>query len=356
MELLVLDQNFDAVTIADTFESLIWADRYCGYGDFEIYTPVDIKMLNFLQKDYYLWLKESEYVMIIEDRQIVSDVEKGNSLKVTGRSLESILDRRIIWAQTLLEGNLQDGIKKLLDENAIIPSLVDRKIENLVFLASTDPAITSLTVKAQYKVGENLYDVVTKLCEANEIGFKITLIDDNLLVFTLYSGSDRSYDQLSNAYVIFSPKFENIINSNYIESAKPFKNVTLVAGEGEGAARKTVIVELEDSGVGLARKEMFTDATGVSSNTSGGTLTDAVYRAQLNQKGLEDLAVNAFVRSFEGQVETSNIFKYGEDFFMGDIVQIVNEYGIEAKSRVVEFIRSQSGSGIDMYPTFKTVK
>lgn len=49
--------------------------------------------------------------MIVEKIQITSDTEDGNHVTVTGRSLESILDRRIVWGQKLLSGNLQNGIK-----------------------------------------------------------------------------------------------------------------------------------------------------------------------------------------------------------------------------------------------------
>lgn len=64
------------------------------------------------------------------------------------------------------------------------------------------------------------------------VGFRIKLSDDNKFVFKLYAGADRSYDQFTNPYVIFSPKFENVINTNYLESKKTLKTVTLVAGEG----------------------------------------------------------------------------------------------------------------------------
>lgn len=49
------------------------------------------------------------------------------------------------------------------------------------------------------------------------------------------------------------------------------------------------------------------------------------------------------------------MFRYGSDFFKGDIVQVTNEYGIEAKTRIVEFVISQDVNGIDTYPTFETV-
>lgn len=229
-------------------------------------------------------------------------------------------------------------------------------MSNLIFEASSDPLISALTVDAQF-TGDNLYGVIKKLCDAKNIGFKITLSDNDKFVFKLYSGVDRSYGQLSNPYVIFSPNFENIINSNYLESKMPLKTVTLVAGEGEGSARKTVTAAIPSgAGSGLGRREMYTDARDISSSVDGQALTDAQYNSQLLQRGLEYLSDNAVVKMFEGQVETTKTFKYGEDFFKGDIVQIANEYGIESKSRVVEIVRAQSSDGFDIYPTFVTIE
>lgn len=137
-----------------------------------------------------------------EKIQITSDTEDGNHVTVTGRSLESILDRRIVWGQKLLSGNLQNGIKTLLNENVISPSDSNRKIPNFIFKESTDPAITKLKLEAQY-TGDNLYDVIQKICEEQGIGFKITLNDEKQFVFELYAGSDRSYDQTENPTLYF---------------------------------------------------------------------------------------------------------------------------------------------------------
>ena len=59
--------------------------------------------------------------------------------------------------------------------------------------------------------------------------------------------------------------------------------------------------------------------------------------------------------SFEGQVDATRMYKYGEDFFMGDIVQIANEYDMETKVQIVEVVRSHNQSGTDVYPTFLAV-
>ena len=352
MDLLVLNTSLDTVSIVDVYESFIWTDRYYEYGDFELFTSMTDTILNFIRQDYYLQNRESEHVMIIEKIRITSDTEDGNHITVTGRSLESILDRRIVWGQKTISGNLQNGIRTLLNENIISPADTNRKISNFIFEASTDPAITALKIDAQY-TGDNLYDVINKICSERSIGFKVTLNDKKQFVFKLYAGTDRSYDQTVNPYVIFSPKFDNIINSNYVESKSALKTVTLIGGEGEGSARKYTTV---GGGSGLNRRELFTDARDISSDIGDGVvLTDAAYTAQLRQRGSEKLAENTDVTSFEGQVETTVMFRYGEDFFNGDVVQIANEYGHETKARIVEIVMSEDGEGMSVYPTFKTI-
>lgn len=352
MELTLLDRSLDAIAIVDDYESAIWTDRYQEYGDFEIYTPVTSDILAVFKQDYYLLNRESEHVMIVEKLLIKTDVELGNHVTVTGRSLESILMRRIVWKQRSISGNLQNGIKTLLEENVISPADSNRRIDNFIFEESTDPRITSLTIDAQY-TGDELYDVISKLCKEHDIGFKVTLNDNKQFVFKLYMGIDRSYEQTENPYVIFSPNFENIVNSNYIESKSALKNVTLIGGEGEGSARRYTTV---GSAKGLDRRELFTDARDISSKTEDDqTLTDDEYTAKLRQRGEEKLSENIDITSFEGEIEATMMFRYREDFFDGDIVQIANEYGHETKVRIVEMTTSENEQGTSVYPTFSTI-
>ena len=60
MELIVLDTFLKMLSVLDTFESLIWTERYSAYGDFEVYTSINDSVLEILKDDYYLWLKESD--------------------------------------------------------------------------------------------------------------------------------------------------------------------------------------------------------------------------------------------------------------------------------------------------------
>lgn len=353
MNIFVLDTNFTTVDIVDTYKSLIWADRYNEYGDFELHTLVTDDILESIKQDHYLYTANSEHVMIVEKLLINSDVENGSTITISGRSIESILTRRIIWGRLQINGNLQDGIKELLDACIINPENPDRRIDNFIFEYSTDPVITNLTLTAQY-TGDELYEVIKKICKEHGLGFKITLNDSMQLVFKLYAGVDRSYNQLINSYVIFSPEFDNLLNSNYVESKSALKTCSLVGGEGEGAARKFTSI---GGGTGLSRREVFTDARDVSSDGENDEpISDEEYNGLLIQRGKEKLGENIAVASFEGEVEFNSMFEYGKDYFIGDIVQIANEYGHEATARIGELVISESEEGVSIYPTLMSTE
>lgn len=354
---LILDPTYETLDIADVFSSFIWTDRYIGCGNFELFMPVTPKLLPILKPDNFIAVPESNRLMVIEDFLITTDAEEGDHMTVTGRSLESILERRIIWGQTILKGNFQEGIKKLLMENAIAPANVNRLIPNLSFKPSTDKRITDLTIDTQF-FGENLYDTIVALCDEKSLGFRILPEGAGGMVFELYFGEDRSYAQEKNTWVTFSPGFENILSSNYLESNKLLKTAALVAGEGDGAQRKLceAVIEAVEFLQGLARREVFVDASGVSSNIEDGQIPEQEYMNQLRAKGKEALSETSITKSFEGEIEASKQFVYGRDFFIGDIVQVVNEYGKEATSRVSELVRSHDSNGEQLTPTFTAIK
>ena len=152
---------------------------------------------------------------------------------------------------------------------------------------------------------------------------------------------------------MFSPNFDNIINSDYYENNEELKTVTLVAGEGEGSARKTLTVG-DITNEGLHRREMYTDARDLSSTDSNGNpISTSDYNAKLLQRGTEKLKEQKEEKKFDGQVETTKMYRYGEHFFMGDIVQVENEYNMNTSTRIVEYIRSENNNGIESYPTFE---
>lgn len=352
MDIRILDRDLKVINILDTYESFIWTDRYDECGDFELFIGMNSSLIDILQENYYLQILKSDRTMIIEDIIIKSDSESGNKLKVTGRSLESILNRRIIWGLKVLRGNLHDGIKSIITENIISPSISSRKIDNFIFEDSNDPYIKKLTIDTQY-TGDNIYDIISEICKNNGIGFSITINDNQQFVFKLFRGTDRSYDQVENPYIIFSPKFDNMINSNFAYSIKEYKNVALIAGEGEAYERKYFVT---GDYSGMDRREVFVDARDVTStNDDNVQLSTDEYNKLLAQKGIDELNEHKISSTFEGEIDSAFNYKYGEDFFNGDIVQFADEYGKESKVRIFETVISESEDGLSIYPTFNNI-
>ena len=77
-------------------------------------------------------------------------------------------------------------------------------------------------------------------------------------------------------------------------------------------------------------------------------LSDAEVLAIINTRGRAEIEENKVVGMFEGEFDIQGNFKYGTDFFMGDIVQC-NIQGRNAKSRIIELVRSFSTDGETSY-------
>lgn len=367
-EIYILDKNFVSVCLVDKFESFIWTERYREAGDFELYLFASSDALVYATHGNYLWLEGTDRMMIIETTEITTDVENGNHLRITGRSLESILSRRIIWHQVTVSGGIQAVIKQLITSEIISPSLSARAISNFIFVDSTNSYIASCEIEEVQYLGDNLYDVIVDICSVFDVGFKVTYnFNTGKFEFRLYYGEDRSYDQDTNPWVVFSPEFDNIITSDYIESSAAYKNVNLIAGEEpdseSGNARKFVYVDDDSVYIsGLERREMFTDGSSNKQKYKDEhdqeiELTDSEYIAVLKEKALAEIykKENKRSKSFDGEMNTTRGFMYDVDFLLGDIIQMQNEYGLGSPARVVEMIRSQDTNGIQMYPTFESM-
>ena len=169
MNLYILDTTFKQVAILDQYESFIWTDRYSECGDFEVYTTPYINCFNYLVRDNYIVKNDSEHVMIIEDVEITSSKDKGDRLKITGRSLESLLERRIIWGQREFEdATVGTVFETLINENLISPAITDRRLSNFVYQTTNITDVTDQVISVQY-VGDNLYDAISDLCKSYNI-------------------------------------------------------------------------------------------------------------------------------------------------------------------------------------------
>ena len=362
VEITVLNSEMEEVAQIDRYSSFIWTDRYNEAGEFELSIPVSSEYCKYIQKGFYLRIPTSNRLMIVETRKTETDSENGNKYIITGRSLESILDRRIVWNQTNVNGSIQNALRTIINDAFIMPTDSRRRVAGMEFLMSTDPAVLAASYNkvAQY-MGDIVYDVAKRVCQSKHLGFKMIWIDHHFQ-FSLYAGKDRSYNQTTNSYVVFSPNHDNLLSSRYLESIKNYKNLLRIGGEGEGATRTFTkyFFEFNDETAtepsGLDRREIFLDCSDVSSITSGNTVMDVdQYTNALVSKGVEKMVDLVPETAFEGEIDTTIMFKYHDDFEVGDICEVRNEYGNEDQVRVTEVVQTWDDTGYSCVPTLESL-
>jgi hypothetical protein len=256
-------------------------------------------------------------------------------------------------------------MRNLVNKNAIsCPS--ERIIPNLI-LGELKGYTERVNKSISYK---NLIEAVEEIAETSQLGFRNNLDYINKkIIFEVYKGVNRTVNQNTIAPCIFSRDFENILEQQYTDSSNNFRNVTLVAGAGEGVLRKKTSVGFAS---GLDRYELFTDAKDISDkkiiSTSTGEkdengntiyedtevqMNDVEYIPLLKQRGTEKLAECTEIKTFESKINTrgNNIYKI--DYDLGDMVTIQDKrWGLQVDTRITEIEEVYEGGKVEINPTF----
>lgn len=289
MNIYIKDTSFNITCIIDTYKSFIWTERYNEAGDFELYIPASTSNLNNIKLDYYVYIEDSTKTMIVECIETKTD-DEGDFLIISGRSLESLLDRRVVAGSMNTDNTdtttsvevvpFSDGIKNLMRKNHLLSKyqgsndpdskgehsnyISDSNIRNIVYLGVNPPACrlypnnqiyeynpssgTKITLNHSYE-GDNFYDILTNLCKDKKVGFRIEIdipkaeafdypskrnvigSTTNNFVFQCYMGEDRSSEQTKNPVIEVSDNFDNLISSSYKDDKTNYKNTIIMSCE-----------------------------------------------------------------------------------------------------------------------------
>lgn len=349
MNIYVLNGLNGVADIISSFQSCIWNVQYFSQNDFQLVVNASTINVNMLKPGAYLVreedITENAYnnVMVIQNYKLDFDTEKGWLLTLTGKGLKNdLLRRRIVWSQTNLTGLAEVGIRQVITQNVISPSVSGRAISN--FVLDTINNFTE-TIDLQL-LGENIADWLEEICTTYGYGWDV-YIKNGKYTFKLYKGTDRTYDQSAVTPVVFSPEFDNLLSSSYTYNMSEYQNAALIGGEGEGTSQRTATI---GTATGLNRYEVYIDGSSVSSN--GQIITVAQYTKMLEEYGQTQLDQTAYTESFSGEIDSEGLYKINQDYFLGDIVQIENEKGIQATPRIIEIIYAEDESGSSVVPTF----
>ena len=332
------NDTFENIGELNQIESLMWPEQYAGYASFKLTAPITEENTMYLKEKRVLWKVGGTSAAVIEIINSSTDEDGQQIYEIKGRTLECLLAKRIVWNTYFTNSStVPKIIEDLVRINCVSPSESSRKIPYLTIEPYIDSdADTKITYQ---KTGGTVYDAVSELAQDSNLGFEIQFVADlEALIFRVYKGTDRTINQSKVDAVIFSSDTDDILSSSYNKNISDYKNVALIAGEGEGSSRIYMDIVhsiLDPSGKyvlpeGFDRDELFVDARDLQStytDDSGEkvTLSSKEYLDTLSQRGEERLSENSTVENFECNLRTAGVqFEYGKDYFLGDIVTVID--------------------------------
>lgn len=337
MEVISFNTNKQKVAIIDSYKSFIWNDRYEDLGDFELYIPADaVEQLANLHQDYYIQCSESDRTMIVEKINYKTDLEDGSFVTISGRSLESILQRRIVWNDdgSITQVNLTKilnpksessdsgmqfpvwmAIEYLLKLYIIDPEACgnkpQRQIKDFVFVQPNinDPIYSIQMQPCSYQ-GDNLYDVIKSLCDMYEFCFKLVLNpEDKKLYFSLYKGISH-LSTSGNNYVCFSNDFDNLLASDSSIDMATYKNMAYYKGK----CSLYVVKEFSDKEITMETGYVrIKDNKVWAVNTDYGQNDSDTILPKVNNKNKLDWTPEEFNADYDGTTTPPTYQTYSKD-------------------------------------------
>lgn len=330
------DKNLNFLGEVDNFTSLIFIKSWESYGEFNINISNFNKEL--FQKQNIIMINNNPFkVGTIEQ----VNVSNNNSSKITGYTLGFWFTNRITFPPSGLEydsynTNVEDIMKGLVRKNLVEADDPKRNINNLIIATSLGRG-EKVSFQSRFKY---VSDELTSLSKLTGIGWGVYLdIENKKFVFDIFEGNNLSAEQNILPPKIFSSDYDNVINKSYLTSDIDYKNVAIVAGQGEGVNREIQVVNSEFSG--LDRKELFVDARDLDDNEN------------LIDRGNLKLAENQAIETFECETINNG---YEEEWDLGDIVTVLDKkLGYIEHNRVIEVMETYEDGHITIEPTFGVI-
>lgn len=261
---------FETKGVVTDYISFQWIDGYSETGSFKLVLPSTDENIELFKTNRYLSIHESDKKMIIEKTTLNGNfLSDGFMLQVSGRSLESILDRRVAFPGMDLDTEkckADDGLLfalySVVDEYFINPGSTaqisndgtkyfyypERKIP---FFEIPKEEERSSYIKREFNasinkniIKNNILEFITENCKNNNLGFKIlpySKYDNSKCVswrFILYTGQDKSYNRSSKSspLIVFSPILNNVKTISTTVDSSNYKNIVFcgVSKDAEG--------------------------------------------------------------------------------------------------------------------------
>lgn len=374
MDILILDDQIRPIDIVDEYISLVWTERWNEMGDFELVTLSTSSNRQRFFPDVQICIPESRHIMIVETVEETIDVDNGSVLKVKGRDLLCVAEKRLavskhpttgeilpVWADygfspkdLILRKMKAICFASDIDSDDNIPYLQNPELEESLYPTDTilEPAPAGIEW-AQKPM--SLYAAIKEIADAYDLGFRMYRNpSESKLYFNVSVGSDRTSTQAILPPIIFSQDMANLIDTTeFMDYSKHYNVVHVIyfhKDAFDNDVTTSVIVEAPEiafSTGGFQRKVKLLSITQIPD-----AVADVV--VYLTQLGNEELIKSRPIDVYDGEVAKNATYVYEQDYYLGDLLEVRGTNGGTAYMRVVEQIFKSDSTGESAYPSLVT--
>lgn len=363
--------NYTGGAIINGLKSKTWIERYAEPGEFKLVGTLTGNEVDAFGGDAFDGLPlgalishlNTYEVMIVENREIEINEKGDPQITVSGRSLETILDNRVIgsnkafpYATTplpdfqiprgtlgaqilyLLNWHLGTGAYTLLDAKDKFPNVKP---------LNQSTARTNYTART-IKRG-SLYERTKELLALGKLGIRIvrpnpTNTLGDVIAMSVHNGVDR------RNRVEFTSAGGDLETVSYLFSTKSLKNTALISGRW----LETMVKSPQS---GYDRRVMYIDGSDIdrSYETAPTGTTRTTLLNRMAARARQALASQTGVSITNAELTPDPPFTYRVDYSTGDLVTIHGDFDVRAVKRVTEYTETEDETGASSYPTFGDV-
>lgn len=397
MQLTILNSNpnpYLAGQIVNDYSSLIWTERFRDYGEFQLIMPKSSPNAKEFWPGRLLGIKESNCVMLAETQQEKINEAGYREVTVTGRSADSIMEDRVLWAPQGSTSTLTRQYSYLdacllyiwqavaNDSISDVAYSVDRPAEISDTNAIPNAIVTDSTIATQltqHKIRVDLGQIGPQVRQGlNAAGcsvrcirppsdvskaMKVTVDTANgankgqitrsipsatdaatMLRFDVYQGTDRV--KAGPEMVYLSVESGQLENANVATSYKEFVTRAVHGVDSTHYYGSQTPLATDQLISPFIHRHRFVDASGSTQGAPVGDYPEIVDR--LEAAFYRDHVNKAFL---DADMTDGSQFTFGTHYFLGDTIML-KYFDRTRRVLVNEFTRVDDLEGIRSYPTF----
>lgn len=250
------------------YNYVTYTNEFIDIGSFEIRIPIIEESLRYLVEGNYILLDEGVCGII---KRIQTSIDDSEEVIVSGYLTKHLLQYRSFLLTTIYYDYISNIAKQMVNDLLINPKDERRKINCISLPPNSEYDTLGETKIRVQNTGDELQTVLSEIMLPYDYGFDLYPVLNNFgekdnsanissFEFRIIKPKNRCVgNKDGNKPVVFSFELDNL-NSILLENdSTNFKNVAIVAAEGEGVDRH--IIEVGDvEASGLDRIELYVDA------------------------------------------------------------------------------------------------